>query len=687
MRSSCADSSLLRKFLTGLIAFFALSLFLGVLNKTGKLIVLWDAEPLHQVEPNQGQSYYAPLGRPELVRFGLPVSLQVGEAILPNPILSVNEDLISTIATHGGGRYTLDPSGSLVFSIPDGSAGELEFDDVRALIPVFSFRTIYLIGLAFGFICAVFTAIVFDRRLGKSIPDQLCKEASYAASVIAAALIVLTILPTDNFLRTIVPFRIFGELYVLPFLKRDAFVLGMILLAIFRTSKRFPNWKPLRITAVAGLIAGIVYAFAPTFGYLGFRVDSAEYLQPYSAASLRTPGYPDFIEGTIGAAGREGLEFWRSDEGVQEATAMGEMVFMASDVRYGDSLIKPIHAQKLFLIGMFLFVLVVLWKAGDFWLAYGFGVIALGVDFLGVYNDYFMSEVLAQSLMLLAAGVFLTLIFRRRAELMIGLGIVAGLTFLVRPAGLVLGLLMLIASVALVWELRTKRMKTFLFVGMGWGVFVGLCSIPGFVILRDSGRFIWTPNANYVSIANAVQLMDSTDVIEAEDGEARTFLETCLELRVKLEGPGVQLSQNTAMWDVAVTAAESMGYARIQANVLFGKAANRILLRHATAYRDLILGRIQAGLARSRIHLGRLSALTLTAILFLLGLLRRSAFSIAGLTLIALHGSHFLLSMQNQPERRYIWSTEIFFVLGAALIVYDFLRPVIQPGKRSGSRD
>lgn len=101
---------------------------------------------------------------------------------------------------------------------------------------------------------------------------------------------------------------------------------------------------------------------------------------------------------------------------------------------------------------------------------------------------------------------------------------------------------------------------------------------------------------------------------------------------------------------------------------------------HPREFAGSLLNTIKTGLERTRLHAGPVPFAALAAVFTVLFLIRINTDSLAGMILMLMHCAHLLISMMNQPERRYIFSTEILCLLGWLLITLAFL-------KKFGHRD
>ena len=173
------------------------------------------------------------------------------------------------------------------------------------------------------------------------------------------------------------------------------------------------------------------------------------------------------------------------------------------------------------------------------------------------------------------------------------------------------------------------------------------------------------PTSGYVEIARAVDFLDPGDEEAFDDPELRNICLTMLEKK-KLYPDA---DQNTNMWQVAVAAAEEHGYDQIRCSTVFGKISRKILIRHFNEFVDAIVDTMKTALDRTRLQIGPVSFPALVLVFLILSILSMNIDLFAGLILMAEHIAHLGISMMNQPERRYIYSTEILCLLGWLLII------------------
>ncbi len=674
-----------------LFVLFTVSLFfalLGILNRTGGFILFWQQDELTGIRHDSGFAYYAMVPNENTAALNLPVYLVEGERILSAPVLAVNQDLSRDIKEQGGGLFRLLENNNLYFSSTDHTdptAGQKTYSvltpviiRMRHLLPVLA------VSLGLGLLLGMI------RLIGKLRSDQeligrfrvYFKNTLLAFSVLVSFLLLL---PAQ---RLSGPPAISGSSlhWEWPLLQRNAVFLLILMICVI-CLYRF-TVRPRVLYGLLGLIwvLNTGYYFWPEKDYYGVRTDSASYLLPYDAQSIRTPAYPRFIEDVMTLVPGSDLDYWRSAEGQEMLADRADLLFQ--DVS-GDSrgLVQVVRAQKIFLGVSFLVTAGLLCFLISPCFVFLFGEFALALNFLGVYNNYILSEVLSQAMLLLCCGIFCYFVARKVAWAFPFLCFFCAVSVLVRPANV---FVFMLPAFAVIWLIfRQKRSAAGpLFIGLL--IAAGLVLIPASVVYRATGYWIWMPNEGYAGIGHALALMQPEDIERQEDAETRKFLEASYDRIAQMKKENALLTQNDYVFGVAVAEAEALGYDAVTANVLFSRASASILRSHSSDMLDILRSQFQTAVERTRLQTVRLSYWMILALAAVLSLIRCSEISLTGLLFILLHNVHLLISVTNQPERRYIWSTEIFFLLGAGLILYNLFRfPVkklkaVHPDIRSG---
>ena len=635
-----------KKIISALSACIILMFLAAALNRTGSLILFWKEEPLSRITHDEKYGYYAYVPNENVSRLGLPVYLKEDESFPDQGMLSVNEDITATIKTQGGGRYTMQDNNDIFFSASDNDPEKHEYNIVSPVI----IQTRYLLALAClaGLVCAA------DLLLCRKYKDYeilwnilLC---------ITAVLLLMMLIPWNKMIFSGAPTPVRG-LYFKPILQRNPvfYVLLFILLAV--TFRRADKHKFFRLLAVLVVVWNTVCYFLPEWDMVGQRADTHAYLQQYTASSIRTPGYPVFIEAVFKLSGNDSLPQLRSDERHfrDETLQNGKMT---------DSLglLNVVRAQKCVLFVSFLTLFFIFSRYySPLWLTFTSQLI-LCCGFLGVDNSYVMTECLSQAILLLITAFFILNVKEKSGLFFLIVCILSAIAILIRPANIFLVILLFVSAV-----ITIRKKHSILIPVIGCLVFLAMAAIPAVTIYRQYKIFVWMPTSGYVEIARAVDLMEPGDEDAFVDPELRDF---CHELLVlKEEYPDAD--QNTNMWQVGIAAAEKQGYDLISCSPVLGKVSRKIFMLHFSEFVSALTGTMKTALERTRLQIGPVPFIAFLLLFTLLFVLRISSDSLTGMLLVLLHCSHLCLCMMNQPERRYIYSTEILCLLGWLLILVN----------------
>ena len=218
---------------------------------------------------------------------------------------------------------------------------------------------------------------------------------------------------------------------------------------------------------------------------------------------------------------------------------------------------------------------------------------------------------------------------------------------------------------------------------IGLGVFLWMVSSPSREIYKQYKQFIWMPVSGYAEIGRALPLLTQDDIDAFQDQNIKDFLTGAQGRIEKLSAEKDQLNQNDYVWEIAVPQAEQMGYDQITCSRLFNAAAPAIFGKHMPELIIDIREQAQLALERTRIHIGFANFIILFIAAFCFSFIRISSVSMTGLLFTMLHMTHLFISIINQPERRYIYSTEIIFILGCVIILFNLFRR----GTRIETRD
>lgn len=636
-----------RKLFTAPAACFILLFLLAVLNRTGSLILFWKEEPLGSITHDSGYGNYAFVRDENISRLGLPFFLKEDETILEQAPLSVNEDITASVKKEGGGRHQLLSNNDLYFSASDGSPEDHEY---RVISPVI-IRNRYLLA-TFGFAALNAAALLFLFLKSK---DR--GPVNIIVRFLTAVFFLMLLLPWNRMILPGPPVRI-GALLFKPVLQRNWVFIAMLFILLFTGLRFSGKSRFLKILSVLILLVNTCCYFVPEWNWYGMRADSGAYLQHYTPSSLRTPGYPVFIESVYRLSGNKGLAEVRSvTEPVTDESLMNGIT--------ADSLglLGVVRAQKVVLAAAFLVLFFVYLRYYDpVWFVFTAQIILCG-GFLGVDNSYIMTECLSQAVILLVSACFLVNIREKSRIAFLVLCVLSGIGILIRPANIFLVIPIVIGALLLIIVKRDLPVPA-----AGILIFLAVCAVPAVSIFREYGIFVWMPSSGYAEIGHAVELMQPEDIGAFDDQELREFCGDLLELKSQYP----DAVQNTYTWQIAVAAAEARGYDQITCSPLFSKVSRKIFSLHFREFAASLAETIKTGLERTRLQWGPvpfIAFLLLSAVVFAVRFFRTRALQLLpGMVFVLMHCAHLCISMVNQPERRYIYSTEILCLLGWLLI-------------------
>ncbi len=621
---------------------------LALLNRTGSLVLFWKEEPTGSLTHDAGNGYYAFVRDDNIRALDLPFFLKEDENIVPPQPLSVNEDITASIKEEGGGAYQLLDNGDLYLSAADGHPEDHEYSIISPSV----IRNRWLLAL---FIPAVLSAAAVLWLLLKYKETRALEDLT---ARMTAVFFLLLLLPWNRMIFPAAPARIAGVLFK-PVLQRNVWFIGVFGLLLLLCHFLKTKIRYLNLLAVLIILCNTVYYFIPEWNYYGRRADSGAYLQKYSASSIRTPGYPVFIDAVYAVTGSGGLDALR-EEG---ETAPDERLW---DGASADSrgLLNVARAQKIVLGAAFIafFAVYCLYYAPA-WFIFAAQII-LCCGFLGTDNSYIMSECLSQAALIPAAAAFLALFKDRKPAVFPVLCVLSACAVLIRPANIFVIMPVLAGAFLLI---RRKGGLPMLLTG-GF-LFIALSAVPALTILLDRGIFVWMPTSGYVEMARAVDLIRPGDEEAFADEELKEFCTLLLDK--KQQYPDGDASTYT--WQVALASAEEMGYDRISCSPLFGKFSRKVFRMYFGEFVSSLLGTIRTALERTRLRFGPLTFPVLAALFTVLFAVRVNTDSLTGLILMLMHCAHLCISMMNQPERRYIYSTEILCIFGWLLIWTAFI--------------
>lgn len=654
---------------------------LAILNKTGSFLPIWQQDELSGIQQDSGYAWFAMIPNEDVARLNLPLFLMEGAQVLSPPLLAVNQDLSRDIKELGGGRFQVLENNNLYFSTTD-HADPGSVDRTWTVLTPCIIRMRFLlpltgISLGLGLLIGILWLAAKVRR-NQPVLDQFCRYSVTSGLVISVLVLILLLLPGQPLS---VPENVEGDSFLLgyPVLQRNAvllFVLAVCILFLYRA-----KIKHGLLYALAGVVLALNIGtyFWSEKDFYGVRMDTADYIEPYNAQSIRTPGYPRFIEDVMTLTGHSSdLDYWRSAEG-RSALIEREDLLLRDQAGDSRGLLQVARAQKIFLAFSFLLAIGLLCWLISPWFAFLIAELALGMGLLGVYNSYLLSEVLSQAMLLLACGLFCYLMAKKSAASFLFLCFFSAVAFLVRPANAFISALPLVGAIGLLIREKRKAIATVLS-----GLFIAglLALIPAMVIFRATGNWIWLPNEMHVTTGHGLSLMGPEDISKQENELAKEFLQASFDRIGQLKAQHGTVTQNETI-EIALAEAERLGYDPVTANVLFKQAIPPILRDHRAEMSEIIKTNLLASLDRTRLRTEWLPYGIFLGIVVILALIRWSAVSLTGLLFVFLHNAHLLISATNQPERRYIWSTEILFLLGAGIILYNLVRLPVKNKKKA----
>ena len=631
------------QFVRKLAFIFMLLFLLALLNRTGSLIFLWKEEPLGSVTHDAGHGYYAFVSDENISKLKLPFYLKEDGIILRNKPLSVNEDITASIKDQGLGAHKIMENNDLYFSASDNHPEAHEYSIISPVI----IRNRYLLVLfALAALSTVMILVQFLKTRDKSIFKELIRWGS-------VMLLLLLLLPWDKIIISGEPAAI-GSFLLKPLLQRNMIficLLFFILLldTLFREKNRF-----LAVLSVIIVLLNTVYYFIPEWNYFGRRADTADYLEHYTASSIRTPGYPVFIETVCNLTGNEGLEELRQTHDTQPDESL-----LDSTISESKGLVNIARAQKIVLAAAFLILFFVYSRYYNHcWFVLVAQIIFCG-GFLGVDNSYIMTECLSQAVCLLTAALLILYMKEKKPLFFLVLCVIAGYGILVRPANIFLIIPIGICFLNMIHEKRNLLIPI-----IGCLAFLGISAIPAINIFSHYKQFVWMPTSGYVDIARAVELMQPGDEETFDDQELRDF---CADLLVKKTAIG-NADQNTYMWEVGIATAREHGYDLISCSPILGKVSRQIFRIHFREFISALAETMKTALERTRLQLGPIPFTALACLFIVLFVIKINIDSTTGMIIALMHMAHLFIFIVNQPERRYIYSTEILCLIGWLLI-------------------
>ena len=630
---------------------FMMLFLLAFLNRTGSLVFLWKEEPLGSITHDAGFGYYAFVRDENISKLKLPFYLKEDGMILRNQPLSVNEDITASIKDRGLGAHKIMDNNDLYFSASDNHPEAHEYSIISPVI----IRNRYLLVLfALAGLSAVMILVQYLRTRDKSLFKDLIQCSS-------ALLFVLLLLAWDKMIPSGEPYAM-GSFLFKPLLQRNLIFTCLLFIVLLLNTFFCGKNRFLAVLSVIIVLLNTMYYFVPEWNYFGQRADTADYLEHYTASSIRTPGYPVFIETVYGITGNKGLETLRQEHD----TNPDESVF-DSTATESKGLINIARAQKIILAAAFLIVFFVYSRYySNFWFAFSSQIILCG-GFLGVDNSYIMTECLSQAVCLLIAALLILYMKEKKITFFLLLCVLSGIGILVRPANI-----FLIIPIGICFLMTLHENQSLLLPAAGCLAFLCITAIPAVTIYRQYKQFVWMPTSGYVDIARAVELMQPGDEESFEDPELREF---CADLLEKKKALG-DSDQNTYMWEVGIAAAREHGYDLINCSPILGKISRQIFRIHFREFISALTETMKTALERTRLQIGPVPFTVLACLFIVLFVMNISIDSTTGMIIALMHMVHLFIFIVNQPERRYIYSTEILCLIGWLLIFISLLKEI-----------
>ena len=637
------------QFVRKLAFIFMLLFLLALLNRTGSLIFLWKEEPLGSVTHDAGHGYYAFVSDENISKLKLPFYLKEDETILRNRPLSVNEDITVSIKDQGFGAHKIMGNNDLYFSASDNHPEAHEYSIIS---PVVIRNRYLLVMFALAALSTVMILVQFLKTRDKSIFKELIRW-------VFVMLLLLLLLPWDKMNIPGEPYSISGFL-IKPLLQRNLIFICLLFIILLLNTLFCEKNRLLVVLSVIIILLNTVYYFIPEWNYFGQRADTADYLEHYTASSIRTPGYPIFIETVYDLTGNKGLDALR-----QEHNTQPEENLFDSRVTESNGLIDVARAQKIVLAAAFLILFSVFSRYdASAWFVFAAQIILSG-GFLGVDNSYIMTECLSQAVCLIIAALLILYMKEKNIVFFLLLCILSGFGILIRPANIFLVIPIGICFLIMIHEKRSIFLPL-----AGCLIFLCIIAIPAITIYNQYKIFVWMPTSGYVDIARAVELLQPGDEETFDDPELREF---CIDLLKKKNEVG-EADQNTYMWDVGISTAREHGYDLINCSPVLSKISRHIFKLHSKEFISALTETMKTALERTRLQLGPVPFTALACLFIILFLINIKTDSLTGMILTLMHMTHLFIFTVNQPERRYIYSTEILCLIGWLLILLSLFR-------------
>ena len=331
-----SSSTFWLRFLFTVFTLFMIPALLGILNKTGCFILLWQKDDLSGIQHDSGYAYYVRIPNENAAKLDLPLFLIEDNVLINPPVLAVNQDLPRDIKETGKGLYELLPNNNIFFSSTDETDPTTGKHTYAVLTPTI-IRVRYLLpviaipSLIFIILCFIWLTAKIRKDRPALINIKACAKDS--AKTLSIFILILLMIPWKDFFNPPV-IAVKNLQWVMPLIQRNIvyfLILAVCLLYLFRMKQ---SNKILYGLMGCILILNTGYYFMPEKDYYGVRTDSASYISAYDAHSIRTPGYPRFIEDVMTLSPNSDLDYWRSETGQKELSDTGRTAVQGSFRRF-----------------------------------------------------------------------------------------------------------------------------------------------------------------------------------------------------------------------------------------------------------------------------------------------------------------------------------------------------------------
>lgn len=409
--------------------------------------------------------------------------------------------------------------------------------------------------------------------------------------------------------------------------------------------------------------------------------DSVSYLVRYDYNSVRPPVYPWFIRTAVGGIKAES---WRLER-IKPDDARLARVVAAQTVLYAIALAAFFCALCLILPGPFVFVIAALLLAREYHPAAGM-------------VNIIMSETLTATFMLALATVFLlSLRHSRRGYALVG-GVLFAALFLTRPAA-AYGAVACAAIFAVAIMQRDRLFNREVILGAA--ITVALSLAPSIYVYKKTGLFLIAPNGLSLSAKAwfTAALATPADIARMPDAETKRYLEIILERRPR----AYQIVENNQWvdvlpqlrWHAPIVFPAGQGkqpawrYANMNLNQVVSPALMEVrqtntfrtvdLISKAfwpvvKAHKDDFYRMCSESFSYAWNKVTRTRALfpwTVFFIVLFAAVVLHPSLGVVASVFLATHAMNLLVvSTNDAPIARYIYATDYFVLLAAAISVF-----------------